>query len=77
MIRSFEIEGLNLPKDKKDKLKKVEDEITDLSSKFGKNSISDDRTFEIKASELKDVPDLIMKELKNVTGKPGYALLST
>ena len=66
-----------MPKEKKEKLKKVDDEITDLMVKFSKTAKSDNRTFEIKVSELKNVPDPIMKGLKKVPGKPGYIFLST
>jgi hypothetical protein len=42
-------------------LAKINDEITDMATKFETVAKSDHRTFEIKVSEFEDLPEVLLK----------------
>lgn len=56
--RDFERLGANLPKDKQDELKKINSELSTLSTQFGENLLADNKSFQLVVDKKEDLDGL-------------------
>jgi peptidyl-dipeptidase Dcp len=57
-FRDFERNGANLPKDKQDQLRKINEELSMLSIKFGENILAENKSFKLVIDNKKDLEGL-------------------
>lgn len=71
MLFTFEIEGVALPQDKKDKLKEIAIKITELQTQFSNNLVDTQSSLavELTKSELVGLPERALKNLTEVVGQ--------
>jgi len=56
--RDFERLGANLPKDKQDSLKKINEELSTLTTKFGENLLAENKNFQMVVDKKEDLDGL-------------------
>ncbi|MBV6456939.1 MAG: Oligopeptidase A [Fimbriimonadaceae bacterium] len=66
IMRDYRRSGISLPKDKRDKLKELETEISKLGIEFERNIAEDGSKLPLSLLELKGVPDDVVKRLPKV-----------
>ncbi|GAM23506.1 hypothetical protein SAMD00019534_066810 [Acytostelium subglobosum LB1] len=66
-LEAFEKNGLQLPAEKREKLKEIKSAISDLSIAFGKNVAEDKSRNEFTREQLKGIPDDIIDSLERTT----------
>lgn len=66
VMRDYRRSGISLPKDKREKLKELETEISKLGIEFERNIAEDGSKLPLSILELKGVPDDVVKRLPKV-----------
>lgn len=68
LILNFELEGINLPQDKKERLKEISYRLTELSEKFENNLMDVQKTFEkeISFDKLKGLPQRSLNNIEKL-----------
>ncbi|MFA5195303.1 MAG: peptidase M3, partial [Bacteroidales bacterium] len=76
--RDFERLGANLPKDKQEELKKINEELSTLTTKFGENLLAENKNFQMAIDKKEDLDGLPQSSIdaaaeaakaKNMEGK--------
>lgn len=75
LLRDFRRNGLDLPKDKQEKLKKLNAELTKLSQEFGTNISESKGELKVKPEQLKGMPESFRESHK--AGDDGMVTLTT
>lgn len=76
--KSFTRNGANLPEDKKEKLRAIDEELSKLSLKFGENVLADTNGYQLHITDEKDLDGLPQSakdtaaELAKTEGKEGF-----
>lgn len=77
-FKSFSRNGANLPEDKKEKLRAIDKELSQISLEFGQNVLAETNAFELLLTDEKDlkgIPDYAIEEAKkeaDAKGKEGW-----
>ncbi|MFA7686426.1 MAG: M3 family metallopeptidase [Moheibacter sp.] len=77
-FKSFSRNGANLPEDKKEKLRAIDKELSQISLQFGQNVLAETNAFELLLTDEKDlkgIPDYAIEEAKkeaDAKGKEGW-----
>lgn len=64
LIREFELEGVHLPEDKRDRIKEINLSLSKLSTDFFQNILNDTRKFELKIKDKNLLGDMPEEDLK-------------
>ncbi|EGC36834.1 hypothetical protein DICPUDRAFT_54379 [Dictyostelium purpureum] len=75
-LEGFEKNGLQLPKEKRDELKAIKTEISDLCIQFSKNLSEDKTKLSFSPDQLKGVPKDIVESLEKDESKEGNYFVS-
>eukprot|EP01132_Coremiostelium_polycephalum_P006611 gene6611-8181_t len=76
-LEDFEKNGLQLEKEKRDKIKQLKTEVSDLCIQFEKNINEDKTRLSLSKEELKGVPDDILEQFDKDPDTPGNFFVST
>lgn len=75
-MQDFELNGLNLPKETRVKLQKIQKEIGDLERVASQNINEDKTKVEVDEKLLKGMPPPMIEQLAKVPGKEGFRFVS-
>lgn len=66
-VKQYKRNGLDLPEDKREQIKKLKIELSNLSTTFSKNTNEENGFLKFTAEQLEGVPDLVMEQFENIS----------